>query len=515
MRTLPFAAAVVAMMAVSRAAAPPRGWDSYDGWPIWAGYRINETEVLATAAVLGGPLKGGAYEYLIIDEGWADKKDASEKGGFHWFLDEFGRPIPDPILFPSAVNGTYGFTGLVDRLATEHKLRLGLWLVKGIPKQAVAQALPIFGTNYTAKDIAASSGAGCPWHEDVALVNMSHPAAQAYYDSVYALYASWGVGYVKVDCIYGTDYRYAEIVGVSNAVSRAPMRQPPTLPPQQVTMRLGLSPGALATTKMAESLTATGVDAYRVTEDLWDCWAIDAKRCPDMQSVVSTIELLAAFYSPAMQRPLIGAYGQRIYRDGDMLLVGRIRLRADHWAAFTENQTALMLGLWSMAQSPVILGGDVTMQAAQGNPSSAWLLPLLNNTALARMHQRIEDQRTLRFVPLPLDVNRSGACGTVVYWGREAQRVAAGERPAVYVALFSYAGLGTLPAGACDRTESLTWAEMGVVAPLLSPPTVSVTDVLRPSVPARIVDTASVPHFALSAAGNSAAIYRIETTSDQ
>ncbi|GAA3263777.1 hypothetical protein GCM10020258_29520 [Sphingomonas yabuuchiae] len=58
--------------------------------------------------------------------------------------------------------------------------------------------LPILGTRYRAADIADTSSI-CTWNPDMYGVDMTRPGAQAYYDSVFALYASWGVDFVKMD----------------------------------------------------------------------------------------------------------------------------------------------------------------------------------------------------------------------------------------------------------------------------------------------------------------------------
>ena len=48
-------------------------------------------------------------------------------------------------------------------------------------------------------------------------VDMSKPGAQEYYNSLFELYASWGVDYVKVDDI-SWPYRKEEIEGYRKAI---------------------------------------------------------------------------------------------------------------------------------------------------------------------------------------------------------------------------------------------------------------------------------------------------------
>ena len=87
--------------------------------------------------------------------------------------------------------------------------------MRGIPRQAVRQNTPILGAAVRAADIALPNHT-CPWNPDMFGVDMSKPGAQAYYDSVFALYASWGVDLVKVDDISRAydDVQKAEIEAI-------------------------------------------------------------------------------------------------------------------------------------------------------------------------------------------------------------------------------------------------------------------------------------------------------------
>ena len=65
--------------------------------------------------------------------------------------------------------------------------------MRGISTTAVAAKSPILGGgNATAADIGMESEL-CPWWKGVMAVDLTHPAGQAYYDSIYAQYADWGV----------------------------------------------------------------------------------------------------------------------------------------------------------------------------------------------------------------------------------------------------------------------------------------------------------------------------------
>jgi hypothetical protein len=91
-------------------------------------------------------------------------------------------------------------------------------------------------------------------------VDMGKPGAQAYYDSVFELVASWGVDFVKVDDIsrpYHDNER--EIEGIRRAIDRT--GRP---------MVLSLSPGETALS--AAEHVKRHANMWRISDDFWDTW---------------------------------------------------------------------------------------------------------------------------------------------------------------------------------------------------------------------------------------------------
>lgn len=88
--------------------------------------------------------------------------------------------------------------------------------MRGIPRQAVRANSPISGTDYRAGDVA-DQGNICRWNDDMFGLDMSKPGAQAYYDSIIALYASWEVDFIKCDDI-NQPYRKDEISTIAEAI---------------------------------------------------------------------------------------------------------------------------------------------------------------------------------------------------------------------------------------------------------------------------------------------------------
>jgi hypothetical protein len=192
-------AAVLGSTAVAQrllAPTPPMGWNSWDSY----GPAIREDEVKANADAMASRLKPYGWQYLVVDIEWY-QPDAHAHGYIargKVTMDQYGRFVPSPNRFPSAANGN-GFKGLADYVHGKG-LKFGIHIMRGIPREAVDRNLPIEGSSYHAADIADKVNI-CHWAgmEDTYGVDMSKPGAQAYYDSIARLYASWGVDYVKAD----------------------------------------------------------------------------------------------------------------------------------------------------------------------------------------------------------------------------------------------------------------------------------------------------------------------------
>ena len=176
------------------ATKPPLGWNSWDCF----GTAITESQFRENVSVMATKLKPFGWEYATVDIQWYEP----QAKGFDYnpaavlTMDGNGRLLPAPNRFPSSVNGS-GFRVLAD---WTHKkgLKFGIHLMRGVPRQAVEKALPIFGSKITCADIADKVRI-CPWNSDMFGVDMTKPGAQEYYDSVFKLIASWGVDFVKVD----------------------------------------------------------------------------------------------------------------------------------------------------------------------------------------------------------------------------------------------------------------------------------------------------------------------------
>lgn len=310
---------------------PPRGWNSYNGH----GCAITEAEFRANAEVLAARLLSSGYAYACVDGLWYyDQVAATGLAGISPgdpCLDDFGRPTPSIARFPSAAHGA-GFKPLAD-FVHGLGLKFGLHLMRGIPRAAARRKLPIAGTPRYASEIADPTRP-CVWENTMYGVDMRKEGAQAWYDSLLALYAEWGVDFLKADDFLNP-YAREEIEGLHRAAQRC--GRP---------IALSLSPGIHTRDILStHAHVAARSDMWRISADVWDRW-----------SDVRQLFPLCAAWS--------GRIGPDSFPDADMLPYGALGLGVPHArpmrrSRLTEDEVRTHFTLLCMARSPLFLGGDL------------------------------------------------------------------------------------------------------------------------------------------------------------
>src|SRR5450432_1286564 len=330
------------------AETPPMGWNSWDSY----GTTINEAKFKAVTAWFDQRMKPFGWQYVIVDEGWTIANPAADGNTKNalYTLDNYGRYIPAPSRFPSSANGA-GFKPLADYVHSKG-LKFGFHIMRGIPRQAVEKNLPIKGTTFHAADVADKINV-CRWEgmEDTYGVDMSKRGAQAYYDSIAELYASWGADYIKADDL-STPARASEILALHAALKKT--GRP---------IVLSLSPGPFMP-EYADFLKSTS-ELWRISWDFWDKW----------EALKPQFEIAHNWESHV--RP--GSWP-----DADMLPLGRIGIRAergdDRSSLFTHDEQQTLMTLWSIFRSPLMFGGDL--------PSNdAFTLALITNPEVLAVNQ--------------------------------------------------------------------------------------------------------------------------------
>lgn len=148
------------------AQTPPMGWNSYDYYDT----SVNEEQVKANADYMAAHLKQYGWEYVVVDIQWYAYGAGSMRDKHQYIpfskleMDEYGRLLPCPERFPSAAGGA-GFRPLADYIHSLG-LKFGIHIMRGIPRAAAQQHLPVLGSSQTADEIANPSSI-CGWNPDM------------------------------------------------------------------------------------------------------------------------------------------------------------------------------------------------------------------------------------------------------------------------------------------------------------------------------------------------------------
>jgi hypothetical protein len=356
------------------APTPPMGWNSWDSF----GPTVKEDEVKANADAMAAKLAPFGWQYVVVDIEWfqpnAHAHGYIPRGAVT--MDDYGRFVPATNRFPSSANGA-GFKPLADYVHSKG-LKFGIHIMRGIPREAVDKNLPIQGTSYHAADVADKVNlAKWAGMEDTYGVDISKPGAQAYYDSIARLYASWGVDFVKADDM-SSPYRGPEIRALSVALKKS--GRP---------IVLSLSPGPAPVTEY-DDLKANA-QMWRISNDFWDRW-VDIRKQFDLM------------------KEWQGKVHPGGWPDADMLPLGHIGIRAergvDRPSLLTHDEQLTLMSMWAIFRSPLMFGGDIPT-------SDAFTIDLLTNREVLDVNQHSdhgrEAYRTADLVCWTADVPGSSA----------------------------------------------------------------------------------------------------------
>ncbi|GHO99793.1 alpha-galactosidase [Reticulibacter mediterranei] len=180
---------------VAHAANNGLGATPYLGWSSWSltgnhvsGYGnswLNAAHVEAQSDAMHQKLQSHGFAYINLDAYWY--KVSSGVFG----VDAYGRWTPDTTRFPDlAAVGSY---------VHHNGQKFGLYLVPGIPKNAVDQNTPIKGTSCHAKDITVQPLTEGNHFKNTYKIDYSKSCAQAYIDSMAAQLHAWGADFLKLD----------------------------------------------------------------------------------------------------------------------------------------------------------------------------------------------------------------------------------------------------------------------------------------------------------------------------
>lgn len=338
---------------------PPMGWNSWDCY----GAGVTEDELLGNAEFMRDRLKQYGYQYVVCDIQWYEP--AAKGNVYNNFadlcMDEYSRLIPAVNRFPSSANGA-GFKPIADKIHSMG-LKFGIHIMRGIPRQAVHRNTRIYGTTARARDIA-SQFSLCPWNTDMYGVDTEKRGAEEYYDSLFKLYASWGVDFVKVDDIANTEFSpqnpYSaekEIEMIRAAIDRSGRD-----------MVLSLSPGPAPLNK-AEHLSENA-NMWRISGDFWDRW----------DKLLDMFSLCEKWYPYVKDGS---------FPDCDILPLGKLCIDGSYMgdmgrdSGFTKEEQKTMMTLWAVFRSPLFFGGELRL-------TDNYTLSLVTNPEVINVNQNSE-----------------------------------------------------------------------------------------------------------------------------
>ena len=341
---------------------PPMGWNSFDAYDC----RINEEEFKATVDFIAEHLKPYGWEYVVIDYVWWHpepgnwdtprrfghpniryKEDGAPLFPEYTRMDEFGRLIPAVERFPSSADGK-GFRPLADYVHSKG-LKFGIHIMRGIHRVAWYNDLPIKGTEFTARTITEPLDT-CPWLNHMYGVDHTKSGAQEYYNSLFELYAEWGVDFIKADDMMVPPYHGGEIEMMRNAIDHAGR-----------SMVLSLSCGESPLSRARH--LAANANMWRISADFWDDWE-------HLRHNFDLLNQWSSYIEPGT------------WPDADMLPIGRLSLNnrphgPERLTRFTWDEQITLMSLWCIARSPLMIGADLL-----SSPDSTLLL-LTNKEVLA------------------------------------------------------------------------------------------------------------------------------------
>lgn len=346
------------------APTPPMGWNSWDAY----GEAVPESDIRDSAKFMAENLKSFGWQYVTVDMGWyvTNHSVGVNAENAEFSLDKFGRLTPAPNTIPSAGDNA-GFKPLADYIHSLG-LKFGIHILRGIPRAAVKQNLPVAGTSFSAAD-AADTTDTCPWNPFNYGLKTSSPAAQAYYDSIARLYADWNVDLIKVDCISSHPYKGEDIRMLREALDKSGR---PIL--------LSLSPGPAPLEKASEMTKYANI--WRISDDVWDVWQSNNDFPQGPRNQFERAQKWAAHS------------GKGHWPDADMLPLGSLR-PTPGWgdpreSRLTPDEQRTLLTLWCVFRSPLIMGGSLV--ALKNDPAT---LALLTNPEVLDVDQHSMNSRAV------------------------------------------------------------------------------------------------------------------------
>jgi len=303
---------------------PYLGWSSFSQQTISSNFLTQASMEAQSDALKSSGLQAHGYTYINLDSGWMGSFDGN------------GRPIPDTSIFPD-------IKAMADYIHANGQ-KVGIYWIPGVEQPAVDANYPILGTQYHIQDILvvphtagnAFGGSGTsPYHNKI---DFTKPGAQEYMNSVVALFASWGIDFIKLDGV--TPGSYSNDLHIDN--------------------RLDVAAWSKAIAASGRPIWFTiSWDLSADYASVWEQYA-NARRIDDdveCEGRCATLTNWSRIYKrfrdiPGWQNATSATLG---WNDLDSLDVGDGALDG-----LTNEEKRSAFTLWAFANAPMYLGGDLT-----------------------------------------------------------------------------------------------------------------------------------------------------------
>ncbi len=316
---------------VSKSNIPVMGYNTFDSY----GWSVTEKEFKDDVVFIDKELKQFGYKYMCLDFMWStpgrdsrDNPDQDENFSPWRYMDRYGRLIPAPDRFKESIKGN-SLKYLADFIH-DRGMKFGIHVMCGVPRQAVAAKSVIKGTDITCDKIVDLNAPFCTWNNEMYPIDFSKVGSEEYVESLIELYTSWEVDLIKIDDL-SFPYRKESVEAYGEAIRKSERE-----------IVFSTSPGA--TPLDSGEHVSQWANMWRISPDFWDDWSA-------LRLQIDTF-LDWQKYKKGDAIP-----------DGDMVPVAALSnygpWPSPRYSNFTYEEKRTLLSVWSIMNSPIILGGDL------------------------------------------------------------------------------------------------------------------------------------------------------------
>ena len=231
------------------ALTPPMGWNSYDSF----GASVTEQEMIDEAMAVKQYMQPFGWNTVVIDYRWYEPGPADRRQ----------RPLPARDQQVSVGDRQQRFKPLADQIHAIG-LNFGIHIMRGVPRKSYDGEQHRSPDRPTRRSRRATTSDPCPWDDHMWGVRGDTAAGQAWYDSLFAQYASWGIDFIKIDDMLNNTtrvYHQAEVDAIRRAIDKSG---------RSIVLSLSPGPDDPSWLPNSSSHLNTNANMWRIVNDFWD-----------------------------------------------------------------------------------------------------------------------------------------------------------------------------------------------------------------------------------------------------